>query len=322
MGASARTHAYALSYLRIGLLGAPVMLIALACTGYLRGLQDTRTPLVIAVAANVLNLGLEVLFVYGFHWGVAGSAWGTVIAQVAAAAAYLMIVGGNVRRAHASARLNRAYVRAVAVVGGHLTVRTASLLAVFVTTTAIASRIGDVEVAAHQIAWQLWYFLALALDAIAIAAQAIVGRHLGAGDPQAARRSSHRMLEWGLVTGIGAALFVFAAQPILGVVFSDDPAVRHQLLGVLWAVALMQPLTAIVFVLDGILIGAGDSRYLAYAMVAASAAFFPVALLVLVTGSGLLALWGALYVFILGRLYGMGRRYRSDRWLVTGAVRT
>jgi Na+-driven multidrug efflux pump len=130
------------------------------------------------------------------------------------------------------------------------------------------------------------------------------------------------MLEWGVVTGIGAALFVFAAQPILGAVFTDDPAVRHQLFGVLWAVALMQPITAIVFVLDGILIGAGDSRYLAYAMVAASAAFFPVALLVLVTGSGLLALWGALYVFILGRLYGMGRRYRSNRWLVTGAVRT
>ena len=283
-------------------------------------MQDTRTPLVIAVVANLLNLALEILFVYGFHWGVAGSAWGTVIAQVAAAAAYLVIVAGNVRRAHASARLNRAYVRAAAVVGGHLTVRTASLLAVFVTTTAIASRIGDVEVAAHQIAWQLWYFLALALDAIAIAAQAIIGRHLGAGDPEATRRSSRRMLEWGVVTGVGAALFVFAVQPLLALVFTDDPAVRDELLGVLWAVALMQPLTAIVFVLDGILIGAGDSRYLALAMVAASAAFFPVALLVLVTHSGLLALWGALYVFILGRLIGMGLRYRSDAWLVTGAV--
>jgi putative MATE family efflux protein len=319
MGASARTHAYALTYLRIGLLGAPVMLLALACTGYLRGLQDTRTPLVIAVVANLFNLALEVLFVYGFHWGVAGSAWGTVIAQISAAIAYLVIVAGRVRRAEASARLNRAYVRAAAVVGGHLTVRTGSLLAVFVTTTAIASRIGDVEVAAHQIAWQLWYFLALALDAIAIAAQAIVGRNLGAADPEATRRSSRRMLEWGVVTGIGAGLFVLAVQPLLALVFTDDPAVRHELLGVLWAVALMQPLTAIVFVLDGILIGAGDSRYLAYAMVAASAAFFPVALLVLVTHSGLLALWGALYVFILARLIGMGRRYRSDAWLVTGA---
>jgi putative MATE family efflux protein len=321
MGASDGVRPHALTFLRIGALGAPAMLVALACTGYLRGLQDTRTPLAIAVAAATFNLGIEIAFVYGLDWGVAGSAWGTVIAQYAAVTAYLVVVGRNIRRVHASTRPNRAYLRAALVVGGHLTVRTASLLAVFVTTTAIASRIGDAEVAAHQIAWQLWFFLALALDAIAIAAQAIVGRNLGAGDPAGTRRSSRRMLEWGVITGIGAALFVLAISPILGAVFTDDPEVRHQLVSVLWAVALMQPLTAVVFVLDGILIGAGDSRYLAFAMAAASAAFFPAALLVLATGGGLLALWCALYVFILGRLYGMGVRYRGDAWLVTGAAR-
>ena len=130
----------------------------------------------------MFNLALEVLLVYGFHLGIAGSAWGTVIAQYAAVTAYLIVVGRNVRRVHASVRPNRAYVKDAAIVGGHLTVRTASLLAVFLVTTAIASRIGDTEVAAHQIAWQLWYFLALALDAVAIAAQAIVGRDLGAGE--------------------------------------------------------------------------------------------------------------------------------------------
>jgi putative MATE family efflux protein len=321
MGASDGVRPHALTYLRIGALGAPAMLVALACTGYLRGLQDTRTPLAIAVASAVFNLAIEIVFVYGFDWGVAGSAWGTVLAQYAAVAAYLVVVGNNVRRVHAATRPNREYLRAAAVVGGHLTVRTASLLAVFVTTTAIASRIGDAEVAAHQIAWQIWYFLALALDAIAIAAQAIVGRNLGAADAEATRRSSRRMLEWGVVTGVGAALFVLAISPVLGAVFTDDPDVRHQLASVLWAVALMQPLTAVVFVLDGILIGAGDSRYLAFAMAAASAAFFPVALIVLATDGGLLALWGALYVFIIGRLYGMGVRYRSDAWLVTGAAR-
>jgi MATE family, multidrug efflux pump len=193
---------------------------------------------------------------------------------------------------------------------------------VFLTTTAIASRMGDVQVAAHQVAWQLWYFLALSLDAVAIAAQAIVGRTLGAADPDATRRSSHRMLEWGVLTGIGAAVAVLVLQPLLVAMFTDDSAVRHQLFQVLWAVALMQPIAAVVFVLDGILIGAGESRYLALAMAAASAAFFPVAFLVLATDAGLLALWGALYVFIFGRLYGMSRRYRTDAWLVTGAVRT
>jgi putative MATE family efflux protein len=322
MGASASVRPYALTYMRIGLLGAPALLLALAGTGYLRGLLDTRTPLVIAVAANVLNLALEVLLVYGFHLGIAGSAWGTVIAQYATVTAYLIVVGRNVRRVHASTRPNRAYIKDAAIVGGHLTVRTASLLAVFLVTTAIASRIGDTEVAAHQIAWQLWYFLALALDAVAIAAQAIVGRDLGAADAAATRRSSRRMLEWGVVAGGVACALVILFLPLLTGAFTSDAAVQDQLRPILWAVALMQPLAAIVFVLDGILIGAGDSRYLALAMAAASAAFFPVALLVLVTHSGLLALWGALYVFIIGRLYGMYRRYRSDTWLVIGAVRT
>jgi putative MATE family efflux protein len=322
MGASPRVRPYALTYLRIGLLGAPAMLLALAGTGYLRGLQDTRTPLAIAVAANVVNLALDIVLVYGLDLGLAGSAWGTVIAQVGAAVAYLVVVGRNVRRVHASARPNPAYMRAAAVVGGQLTVRTASLLAVFLTTTAIASRIGDTEVAAHQIAWQLWYFLALALDAVAIAAQAIVGRNLGAADPEATRRTSRRMIEWGVVTGCVAAIAVLLLQPALAAVFTDDQLVRDALLGVLWSVALMQPLAAIVFVLDGILIGAGESRYLAIAMACASAAFFPVALLVLVTDAGLVALWGALWVFMVGRLIGMGSRYRSDSWLVTGAVRT
>jgi Na+-driven multidrug efflux pump len=192
---------------------------------------------------------------------------------------------------------------------------------VFLVTTAIASCICDTEVAAHQIAWQVWYFLALALDAVAIAAQAIVGRDLGAADAAATRRSSRRMIEWGVVAGVVACAFVILFLPLLTRAFTHDAAVQDQLRPILWAVALMQPIAAIVFVLDGILIGAGDSRYLALAMAAASAAFFPAALLVLVTHSGLLALWGALYVFIIARLYGMYRRYRSDTWLVTGAVR-
>ena len=322
MGASTGVRPYALTYLRIGALGAPAMLLSLAATGYLRGMLDTRTPLVIAVTANVVNLVLEVVFVYMFHFGIAGSAWGTVIAQVGAAAAYLYIVGRAVRRAHASARPNRQYIHDAAVVGGHLVVRTGSLLAVFLATTAIASRIGDTEVAAHQIAWQLWYFLALALDALAIAAQAIVGRNLGATDAEGTRRSSRRMLEWGVVAGCGAALFIIAFLALLARIFTHDPAVQSELRHVLWAVALMQPIAALVFVLDGILIGAGDSRYLAVAMCGAALAFVPAALLVLVTGSGLLALWGALYVFVIGRLVGMYARYRGDHWLVTGAVRS
>ena len=321
MGASGRIAPYARTYLRIGVLGAPFLLIALAGTGYLRGRQDTRTPLVIAIAANTVNVALDLVLIYGLDLGIAGSAWGTVIAQVGAAVAYLVAIGRHMQQANASWRPMPQFVRDAVRVGGQLTVRTAALLIAFLTTTAIASRIGDAQLAAHQIAWQLWYFLALSLDAIAIAGQAIVGRYLGASDPATTRASARRMIEWGVVVGAAAGAAVFVLQPALAAIFTDDEAVREQLLDVLWSVALMQPLAAVVFVLDGILIGAGESKYLAVAMVAATAVFLPVAMLVVVTDRGLPALWGAVWVFVAARLVGMWWRYRTDRWLITGATR-
>jgi putative MATE family efflux protein len=322
MGASADVAPYARTYLRISVLGAPFVLVALAGTGYLRGLQDTRTPLVIAVAANVLNLALEIFLVYGLDLGIAGSAWGTVIAQILAAVAYLVIVGRSVRAASASPWPERSQLRAAAIVGWHLTVRTGTLLVAFTTATAIASRLGDIEIAAHQVAWQLWYFLALCLDAIAIAGQAIVGRYLGAADEVGTRATTRRMLELGVLVGVVLAILVLVFDPLLAIAFTRDPAVQHEIRIVLIAVALMQPLGAAVFVLDGILIGAGDVRYLALAMTAATVVFLPFAFLVLATDAGLLALWGALFVFMFARLYGMGRRFRRDEWLVTGVSAT
>jgi putative MATE family efflux protein len=322
MGASDGVRPYALSYLRISLLGAPAMLVTLAGTGYLRGLQNTRTPLIIALAAATANLALEVIFVYGLDLGIAGSAWGTVIAQMGAVTAYVVLVRRDLRRADASPRPRLAEIRTAAEIGAHLTVRTASLLAAFLSASAIAARLGDVQIAAHQIAWQLWWFLALSLDAIAIAGQAIVGRTLGASDVRRTRLSCARMMRWGLIVGIVLGVLVAALDPLITIVFTSDGAVRHELLGLLLVVALMQPLAAAVFVLDGILIGAGDVRYLALAMVGATLCYLPFALLVLVTDAGLIALWGALTIFMLARFVGMFARYRRDTWLVTGAAAT
>ena len=322
MGASARVAPYARTYLRISLLGAPFVLVALAGTGYLRGLQDTRTPLFIALCANAANLVLEIFLVYGLHLGIAGSAWGTVIAQIAAALAYLAIVRRNVRASGASGRPVLTHLRAASAVGAYLIVRTGSLLLVFTAATSIASRIGDAQVAAHQIAFQLWLLLALCLDAIAIAGQAIVGRALGAGDADLTRATSRRMLQWGVMVGVVLGLLVLVGDPLLALVFTRDEAVRAELRPVLVAVALMQPLGGAVFVFDGILIGAGDVRYLALAMAGATLCFVPCAILVLETGGGLIALWSALFVFMFARLFGMGRRYRGNRWLVTGAPGT
>ena len=321
MGASPAVRPFALTYLRISLLGAPMLTIMLAGVGYRRGVQDARTPLFIAVAANLVNLGLEVLFVYGLDWGIAGSAWGTVIAQAASAGAYLALLERARRRHRAPIRPERNEIVRTVRVGVHLVVRTGSLLAAFALSTAIAARISDNAVAAHQVAFQLWYFLALALDAIAIAAQSIVGRALGAGELDRARELTRSMIQWGIGAGILAACVVIAARNPLAAIFTDDPAVRDLMKSVLPIVALWQPIGAIVFVLDGVLIGAGETRYLAGAMIVATVAFLPGAIVVATAGTSLVALWWALGVFLVARAIGMYARYRGDAWLVAGAAR-
>lgn len=321
MGASANVAPYAVTYLRISILGAPALLLALAGTGYLRGMQDTRTTLIIAVAANVANLLIELLFVYSLDLGIAGSAWGTVIAQYGAAFAYLAIVGRTVRAEGASVRPHAAGIRANASVGSRLVVRTASLILALLTATAIAARISDDAVAAHQICMQVFLFLALSLDALAIAGQAMVGRFLGASSARDARHVGRRLLELGIIVGVLFGLGVIALRPWLADLFTNDPGVRHLTLQVLWIVAALQPLAALVFVLDGVLIGAGDAGYLAVAMLVATVGvYLPAALLVARLDGGLLWLWGALSLWMLARFVGMAARFRTSRWEVAGAA--
>jgi Na+-driven multidrug efflux pump len=161
----------------------------------------------------------------------------------------------------------------------------------------------------------------LSLDAIAIAGQAIVGRYLGADDARRTREASRRMLEIGVLAGLVVGALVVATHTVLPSLFSNDPAVQNTAATVLLVVGAIQPLNAAVFVLDGILIGAGDTGYLALAMLGATAVYLPVAGLVLATHRGLLALWGALAVWMVARLVGMAWRYTTDRWVVTGATR-
>jgi putative MATE family efflux protein len=322
MGASADVAPYARTYLRISLLGAPCVLLALAGAGYLRGLQNTRPTLWIALGANALNLVIEIVLVFGLDTGIAGSAWGTVIAQTVAMSVYVAIVLRTARAAGAGLRPSLAGMRATAVVGGHLIVRTASLLIALLAATAVAARISDTALAAHQIAFQVWIFLALPVDASASAGQALVGRFLGAEDPTGARSAAHRMLEWGVLVGIGFGVVLFLLRPLVIPWFTDDPAVRDLASQVLVIVALMQPVNAAVFVLDGVLIGASDSRYLAIAMaVAGIGVFLPLALAVLLVDGGLLMLWGAIVALMVARVVGLGLRFRGTAWLVPGAIR-
>ncbi|KUN81782.1 MATE family efflux transporter [Streptomyces griseoruber] len=320
-GASDTAAPYATTYLRISVAGIPAMLVVLAATGVLRGLQDTKTPLYVAVAGFVANAALNAGLVYGAGLGIAGSAWGTVIAQCGMAAVYLAVVIRGARRHGASLRPDAAGIRASAQAGVPLLVRTLSLRAILMIATAVAARLGDADIAAHQIALSLWSLLAFALDAIAIAGQAIIGRYLGAGDAQGARDACRRMVQWGIAVGLLLGLLVILARPVFLPLFTSDAGVEDAALPALLVVALSQPVCGIVFVLDGVLMGAGDGPYLAWAMVLTLGVFTPVALLVPVLGGGLTALWGALTLMMTVRMVTLWLRARSGRWLVTGATR-
>jgi putative MATE family efflux protein len=308
-------------YLRISLLGAPSMLAVLAGTGVLRGLQDTKTPLLVAVAANVVNVALNAILVLGLHWGIAGSAWGTAIAQTGAGAAYLLAVGRGARRAGVGMRPDFNGIRSAASAGAALVLRTLALQAVLIIMTAVAARQSDAAIAAQQVSMRIWAVFVFALDAIAIAAQAITGRSLGAGDVAGARAATRRMTVWGAAYGVLFSAILLAIRPALPALFGVAPAVRGLLLAVLLVVIVQQPVAGVVFVLDGVLIGAGDQDYLAVAGLVTLAVFVAATVVVVSSGAGLVALWFAYTAWMLARFATLTLRAKSSRWLVTGAVR-
>ncbi|MGW1143932.1 MATE family efflux transporter [Streptomyces sp. NPDC002454] len=320
-GASDTAAPYALTYLRVSAVGIPAMLIVLAATGILRGLQNTKTPLYVAIGGFLANAVLNVVLVYGAGLGIAGSAWGTVIAQYGMAAVYGYVVVRGARTHGASLRPDAAGIRASAWAGAPLLVRTLSLRLILMIATAVAARLGDAEVAAHQIILNLWSLLAFGLDAIAIAGQAIIGRYLGADDAEGAKAVCRRMVEWGVVSGVVLGALVVLSRPLYIPLFSSDPAVQTAALPALIVIALAQPICGIVFVLDGVLMGAGDGPYLAGAMLITLVAFVPMALLAPVLGWGLTALWVAMSLMMAVRMLTLWWRSRSGRWIVTGATR-
>jgi putative MATE family efflux protein len=321
-GGTVAVNGQAVTYLRISLISAPAILMVLAGTGVLRGLQDTRTPLIVAVAANAVNIVLNATFVLGLHWGIAGSAWGTVIAQAGTCAAYLAVVRRGARKAGVSSKPDLGGVRAAAFAGASLVLRTLALQVVLVLMTAIAARQGNAAIAAQQVAIRVWNLFVFALDAIAIAGQAITGRYLGAGDTASARAATRRMIAWGLGYGTLFSLVLLALRPVLPSIFGVTPDVRGLLLAVMLVVIAQQPAAGVVFVLDGVLIGAGDQDYLAVAGLVTLAAFGAAAAVVVSTHSGLVALWLAYCVWMAARFATLTLRVRGARWLVPGATRT
>ena len=323
LGATGAAAPYAATYLRVSALGLPAMLAVLAATGLLRGLQDTRTPLIVAAAAAIANTVLNWLLVYPANLGILGSALGTVPVQGAMAAAYAAAVVRAARAHQVPLRPDPAALRASLSANAALLLRTVALRIYLLAAVWTAGSFGTAALAAHTIATNLWLTLALALDALAIAAQALIGRDLGAGRAGRVRATVRRMVRWGLAFGVLTGLALWAARPLYVPLFTADHAVRAALMPVLALAALFQPLAAAVFVLDGVLIGAGDAVYLAWAGLACTGVFLGgLAVLHLAVphgGSGALTgLWLVIGVFTLARWAALALRSRSDAWLRTG----
>ena len=321
LGADGEVLAQGRIYLRISLFGLPGMLITLAGVGYLRGLQDTLRPLKVAVFTAGLNLALELVLIYGLGFGIGASALSTVIAQWLAAGAYVWWIREAVKVHGVTMAPDRSIIAQLAVVGLDLFLRTAALRASFTMSVAVAARLGDIDLAAHEVIYQLMFFLALVLDAVAIAGQAMIGRLLGAGELNQARAAGRRMIEWGLASGLAATAVLLVTRPWLPLVFSSDEAVLSLVGFLMLHLAFLQPVNGVVFALDGVLIGAGDMRFLAVAMTGAAAVFIPLAVWVMAVDAGIGWLWGALWALMAARLVALLWRFAGSRWLVPGAVR-
>jgi putative MATE family efflux protein len=316
MGAEGEVLDGAVLYMRIAALGAPAFMLASAGQGYLRGMGNLATPLKILIAAHVFNVLIELLFVYGFDWGLAGSAWGTVIAQAGMGIAFF-----TVQHRAGWERPVPARMRALMRVGYEIAVRTTALLGAFLVASAVLARIGAASLGAHQIAFQLFIFLALVLDALAIAAQVMVGRMLGAGNAAGARAAAARMIAWATALGAVFGAVLIALGDAVPHLFTSDEAVVERAREIWWLFAALMPLNGAVFALDGILIGAGDTRFLMWGMLAASTVYIPIALLALDQGWGIVGVWSGLAALIVVRLATCGGRFLSERWALTGATR-
>lgn len=340
IGAEAAVQEHAVAYLRWSMPGLPALLAVLAATGVLRGLQDTRTPLIVAGAGFGINIVLNVVLVYSAGMGVAGSALGTSVVQWGMLAVYLAVLLPRFRAVGTGLAPSGRGMRATAQVGSWLLLRTASLRAAIPITVLAATGMGTATLAAHQLVFTLYSTLAFALDALAIAAQALIGKELGAGRVSTARELTQTLSRWGLWFGVITGVLLAALAWVLPPLFTPEPAVQAAATAGLLVLAVSQPIGGYVFVLDGVLIGAGDARYLALAGVVNLAVYLPALwLLVQVAHGGLgwtvdwsdpgqvpdpgqqlVLLWvGFAGVYLGSRAVALGWRARSDAWLRAGA---
>jgi putative MATE family efflux protein len=309
----------ALPWVRIAIVGVPAILVSAAGNGWMRGVQDTARPLRYVVAGFAVSAVLCPLLVYGWlgmpRLEVAGSAIANLVGQWVAAVLFLR----SLQAERVPLRIQPAVLRAQIVMGRDLVLRTMAFQACFVSAGAVAARFGAAAVAAHQVVLQLWNFLALVLDSLAIAAQSLVGAALGAGQLAHAKAVAWRVTIFSaLASALLAGVFAVGAS-VFPRVFTDDRSVLDAIGVPWWFMVAQLPVAGIVFALDGVLLGAGDAKFMRNAtLISALLGFLPLIWLSLAFGWGLLGIWSGLSTFMVLRLAFVGWRAFSGHWLVPG----
>lgn len=304
-------------WVRIALLGAPMVLIAMAGHGWMRGVQDTARPFRFVLVGNGLSAVLCPVLVYALDWGLEGSAVANVAGQVTGAALFVRALISE----RAPLRPDFGAMRKQLGVGRDLVLRSLAFQACFLSATSVAARFGAEAVAAHQVVWQLWTFLSLVLDSLAIAAQSLVGAALGGRSVERAKGVAKQVTWYGLGFGVVLGVVFAALSGVLPLAFTADGAVLAEIPHAWWFFAALQPVAGIVFALDGVLLGAGDAAFLRTATVASAVVgYLPMIWLSLAYGWGLVGIWTGLSLFMLLRLITLALRARSGRWAVLGDV--
>ena len=314
MGAGPEVVGDAVAYLSIRAFALPALLIITAANGAYRGFQNTRTPLLVTLVINGLNIVLDpiLMFDFGFGLGLVGAAWATLAAQWLGAGLFVWLLARTARSERwPTARVRLGELRAFLGIGSVLVLRTGLLVLSLALATSVAARTGTLDVAAHQVVSQIWFFLAMVIDALAIAAQALVAELIGRGDTKGARDLSTRLLRWGGVVGLGLTVGLWAVGTVVSTGFTDDPGISDRILSVIPIAAAMQPIAALVFVLDGVFLAVLAIRKLVWSTAAGFAATAVVLALTMVNGWGLTGVWWAIAAMVVARLVVLGRFYSS-----------
>lgn len=316
MGAGAEIVGPATAYLEIRAFALPAVLIVMAANGAYRGFKDTRTPLYVTLLINVVNVVLDPVLIFGLDIGLEGAAIATVIAQWAGAIVFLRLLTNRSRgESWSRERIKIRELRSFLGIGSTLIVRTGLLVLSLTLATSVAARSGTFEVAAHQVVSQLWFLLAMVIDALAIAAQSLVADSIGRGDVPSARRLSDMLLRWGVGLGMALAIGLWASGGLIARVFTDDIRVGDLIVSVIPVAALMQPLAAVLFVLDGVFLAMLAVRKLVASTAAGFVATVAVLGVTLARGWGLDGVWWAITAMVIARLAVLMRYYAgSSTW--------